>query len=101
MNYDIPRRLKQKHKNIKKEEAYMAEKRNKDGSIRKIGSGRTRGAKSLCSIKLSDLTAKFGPDSMIVVGSVFCRKAGLSTDTPAVSAPISEEVKSGIQLVEI
>lgn len=73
----------------------------KDGSVRKSGSGRTKGATSLVSVRLSDLAAKFGPDEMIVCGRVFLRNAGIEDTAPAISAPLSDAVKSGIQVVEL
>lgn len=76
-------------------------KLNKDGSERRKGSGRTKGAKSLVSVKLSDLTAKFTDTDMITVGAVFARKAGLTETAPAISAPVAEEVKAGISIVEV
>ena len=76
-------------------------KLTKSGLPRKSGSGRTKGAKSLCSVKMKDLIEKFSPDSMIVCGAIFIKKAGLSTDTPAVSAPVAPEVAARISIVTV
>jgi len=75
---------------------------NKDGSPRKAGSGRTKGAKSLVSISLKELNANFNEDDLIVCGSVFLRKAGmLDKSLPAISSPLTETEKMGIQVIEI
>ena len=68
---------------------------------RRKGSGRTKGATSLVSVKMSDLQGKFGPNDIVVVGRIFCRKAGLEAIGPAISEPLSEEVKAGIQLIAV
>lgn len=73
----------------------------KDGTVRKSGSGRTKGATSLVSIRLADLQAKFGPDDLIVCGRVFLRQAGIEEFVPAISAPLSDDAKNGIQVVEL
>jgi len=73
----------------------------KDGTVRKSGSGRTKGATSLVSVRLHDLVSRFSPDDMIVCGRVFLRNAGIEDVAPAISAPLSADAKAGIQVVEI
>lgn len=63
------------------------------------GSGRTKGAVSLVSVKLSDLTAKFSPEDLVVCGAVFLRKAGITNTIQAISAPIPKEAKEGIAVL--
>jgi hypothetical protein len=74
---------------------------NKNGKPRKVGSGRTKGASSLVSVKLSELIKKFGNDDLIVCGRVFLRDAGIGDTQPAIKSALSDEEKSGIQVVEV
>lgn len=60
------------------------------------GSGRTKGAVSLVSVKLSDLMARFKPDDLVVVGRVFVNKAGVPVHGPAISLPASAAVQAGV-----
>lgn len=71
---------------------------NKDGTPRKKGSGRRKGAVSLISVRLSDLKKVFNDDDLIVCGRLFVQEAGLDKIKPKVRAPLSEDVKSGITL---
>lgn len=73
---------------------------NKDGTLRKSGSGRTKGATSLVSVKLSTLKEKFSDEDVIVCGRVFLREAGIEPSGKAISAPLSDEEKAGITLTE-
>lgn len=73
----------------------------KNGLPRKSGSGRTKGAVSLVSVKLSTLVGKFKPDDLIVCGRIFLKKAGIDPDCQAISAPISAELRAGIQIIEV
>ena len=68
----------------------------KDGTPRAKGSGRTKGAVSLVSVKLSDLTSKFKADDLVVCGRVFLSKAGIVNPAPAITAPTPAD---GITLV--
>ena len=49
---------------------------NKDGSPRKQGSGRTKGATSFYNIKLKDLTPFIGEETEIPVSRVWLKKIG-------------------------
>lgn len=62
-------------------------KLNKDGSPRKSGSGRTKGATSLVSIRLKDLAERFKDEDMIVVGRVFARESSLGETFKKISHP--------------
>jgi hypothetical protein len=75
-------------------------KLKKDGTPRKQGSGRTKGALSLVSVKMSDLAEKFGPNDLVVCGRIFVEKAGIGIVGKAVSAPLTETEKAGITLIE-
>lgn len=68
---------------------------------RKGGSGRTKGAVSLVSVQMKDLIEKFKPEDVVVVGRIFIEKAGIKAILPAVKAPVDDEVKAGIQVVEV
>lgn len=74
---------------------------NKNGQPRKSGSGRTKGATSLVSIKLSELQKHFTDEEMIVCGRVFLAKAGINPDGPAIAAPLTAEEKAGIKVIDI
>lgn len=74
---------------------------NKDGTPRKVGSGRTKGASSLVSVRLADLIKQFDPEDLIVCGRVFLRQAGIDDTQPAIKSALDSETKSGIQLVEV
>jgi len=77
-------------------------KLNKDGTPRKAGSGRTKGAVSLVSIPLKDLIGKFDENELIVVGRRWLEQAGLDGEAvKAISAPLTETEKAGIQIIEI
>lgn len=49
---------------------------NKDGSPRKAGSGRTKGATSFQQVKLKDLTPFIGNETPIPVSRVWLQKIG-------------------------
>ncbi len=68
---------------------------------RKGGSGRTKGAVSLVSVQMKDLIEKFKPEDVVVVGRIFIEKAGIKATLPTVKAPVSDEVKAGVQVVEV
>ena len=68
---------------------------------RKGGSGRTKGAVSLVSVQMKDLIEKFKPEDVVVCGRIFCQKAGLKTLYPAIKAPVSDKIKSGIQIAVV
>lgn len=72
-----------------------------DGQVRKKGSGRTKGATSLVSVRMEDLLKKFKANDMIVCGRVFLREAGIEDVAPAISAPLSESAKAGINVIEL
>lgn len=76
-------------------------KLNKDGTPRKSGSGRTKGASSLVSVRLRDLIKQFGPEDLIVCGRVFLRQAGIDDTQPAIKSALTSEDKAGIELVEV
>lgn len=75
---------------------------NKDGTPRKTGSGRTKGATSLVSIKMSELAKAIDGDDLVVVGRRWLRELGLEEgSSKAISAPLTETEKAGIRIVEI
>jgi hypothetical protein len=77
-------------------------KLNKNGQPRKAGSGRTKGAVSLVSVPLKDLIAKFSGDDLVVVGRRWLEQAGLDgAAVKAINAPLTDEEKAGIQIIEI
>jgi hypothetical protein len=77
-------------------------KLNKDGTPRKAGSGRTKGAVSLVSISLDRLVKTFGPNDLIVVGRRWLEQAGIEGGAlKALKAPLTDEEKAGIQIVEV
>lgn len=49
---------------------------NKDGSVRKPGSGRTKGAVSLVSVRFGDLKGFVSDDAQIKVGRKFLESIG-------------------------
>jgi hypothetical protein len=66
-------------------------KRNKDGSERRGGSGRTKGSVSLVTVKFSELKSRFKDEDLIVVGSKFCQKAGIGDTFKSISEPTPTE----------
>lgn len=77
-------------------------KLKKDGTPRSSGSGRTKGAVSLVSIKVKDLTAKFDDEDIVVIGRIFAQKAGLADKLlPAIKDPITDKMKAGVTVVTI
>lgn len=65
--------------------------RNKDGSIRKRGSGRTKGATSLVSVRFGDLKPFLGEDSQIIVGRKFLEAIGFLRSEPKVISQVEKE----------
>ena len=49
---------------------------NKDGTPRKQGSGRTKGATSFVNVKLKDITPFIGQETQIPVSRVWLKKIG-------------------------
>ena len=49
---------------------------NKDGSQRKQGSGRTKGATSFLSVKMKDIAPFIGEETQIPVSRVWLKKIG-------------------------
>ena len=49
---------------------------NKDGSYRKKGSGRTKGATSFVNVKMKDITPFIGEETQIPVSRVWLKKIG-------------------------
>jgi hypothetical protein len=49
---------------------------NKDGTPRKPGSGRTKGAVSLVPVRLGDLLSFLGEDAQIIMGRKFLESIG-------------------------
>ncbi len=77
--------------------------KNKDGSPRKSGSGRRKGANSFANISLADLEKFCGSASVIPVSRVWLEKMGASvSSTPktVVSSPkeVEEEQKISFTL---
>ena len=60
--------------------------RNKDGSLRKHGSGRTKGATSLESVRFGDLKRFFGDESQILVSRKLLESIGFLR-------PVNKETK--------
>jgi len=77
---------------------------NKDGSPRKSGSGRRRGAKSFTNISIADLQKFCGSATLIPVSRVWLEKMGASVSeapkTSVASSPkeIEEEQKISFTL---
>jgi hypothetical protein len=69
-----------------------------DKKVRRKGSGRTKGAVSLVTVKLATLKEKFNDEDLIVVGRVFMRDAGIEADSAHVKTPITPIQKMGISL---
>jgi hypothetical protein len=75
---------------------------NKDGTPRKAGSGRTKGAVSLVSVPLKTLVANLKEDEFVVVGRRWLEGAGLSEEAVRITpSALTEEEKAGIQIVEV
>jgi hypothetical protein len=72
---------------------------NKDGSVRKNGSGRKKGAKSFINITLTDLQMFCGSAAVIPVSRVWLEQMGAAiADAPTTvvtpaPAPVEEEQK--------
>ena len=75
---------------------------NKDGSVRKSGSGRKKGAKSFVNITLTDLQMFCGSAAVIPVSRVWLEQMGAAiADTPTTPTtpvapapvPVAEEQK--------
>lgn len=77
---------------------------NKDGSVRKSGSGRKKGAKSFVNITLTDLQMFCGSAAVIPVSRVWLEQMGAAiADTPTTPvapapAPVVEEQKISFTL---
>ena len=73
---------------------------NKDGSPRKSGSGRRKGANSLVSIRVSDLEQFCGKNTLIPVSRVWLEKMGASVSeaskTSVASSPQESEAEQKI-----
>lgn len=54
---------------------------NKDGSPRKQGSGRTKGATSFAVVTLTDLKPFIGQETQIPVSRVWLKKIGYTKNT--------------------
>jgi hypothetical protein len=64
---------------------------NKDGSPRKTGSGRKKGAKSFVSIRVSDLEQFCGQNTLIPVSRVWLEQMGASV-SESTPTPVKQEV---------
>jgi len=64
---------------------------NKDGSPRKSGSGRRKGAKSFANISIADLQKFCGSATLIPVSRVWIEQMGASV-SESTSTPIQQEV---------
>lgn len=62
-------------------------KLNKDGTTRKKGSGRTKGAVSLTTVKLSELIEVLKPEDQVVIGRKFAETV-IARFKPAVVAAV-------------
>jgi len=77
---------------------------NKDGTPRKTGSGRKKGAKSFVNITLTDLQMFCGSAAVIPVSRVWLEQMGAAiADTPTTPvapapAPVAEEQKISFTL---
>jgi hypothetical protein len=73
---------------------------NKDGSIRKKGSGRKQGAKSFINISIPELQKFCGSASLIPVSRVWLEKMGAvkvaDAQPTAVKEPVVEEAEEKI-----
>lgn len=65
---------------------------NKDGSIRKKGSGRKQGAKSFINISISELQKFCGSASLVPVSRVWLEKMGAVSAKDAQPTVIKESV---------
>lgn len=61
--------------------------------ITRKGSGRTRGAVSLVSVKMSELKSRFKDEDLVVIGRIFGTKAGipLGETFKKISEPVPAE----------
>ena len=64
---------------------------NKDGTPRKSGSGRRKGAKSFISIRVSDLEQFCGKNTLIPVSRVWMEQMGASV-SESTRTPVKQEV---------
>ena len=55
----------------------MKQTRNKDGTVRKAGSGRPKGSKSFISVSLEDLQNFVGPNTLIPVRKVWLHEVAI------------------------
>ena len=63
---------------------------NKDGTPRKSGSGRRKGAKSFISIRVSDLEQFCGKNTLIPVSRVWIEQMGASI-ADSTSTPVKQQ----------
>lgn len=62
--------------------AKAKKKKNKDGTERRPGSGRTKGSYSFIRIKLSDLTGKFiDPEMPVIISRKWAEQVGLAVES--------------------
>jgi hypothetical protein len=67
---------------------------NKDGTPRKVGSGRKKGANSFANVKLEDLQQFCGSATLIPISRVWLEKMGASiTDANQTKVSVSQEPK--------
>jgi hypothetical protein len=73
---------------------------NKDGTPRKLGSGRKKGSLSLMQVKLSELTEKFNPNDPIIIGRKWYENllkkiidiTPQKADTPSAADAVEEKI---------
>ena len=67
---------------------------NKDGTPRKVGSGRRKGANSFANVKLEDLQQFCGSATLIPISRVWLEKMGASiTEANQTKVSVSQEPK--------
>ena len=85
-------------------------KLNKDGTPRKLGSGRTKGSISLITVTLKDLTKYLPADAPVVIGVKWAQSVGLNVSLPeqakpviaaTVDAPVVKEAEMAISFAEV
>lgn len=71
---------------------------NKDGSIRKVGSGRKKGSNSFVKVNYNQLKEYIGEKTPILVSRVWLENLGISTQVediqPKVKKVLTEDVES-------
>lgn len=90
---DIIGDINERKVNKKMETTEKPVRLKKDGTPRKGGSGRTKGAVSLVTVRLSELTAMFSQEDLIVVGRKFLEKKNAKPTEvlPKITEPTQSE----------